>query len=156
MKSRKIVLTDRDFDRLRATIRAARQGRQEHEQHLIDLERELQRAAVVPSPEVPADIVTMNSRVTVLADDEPPRTITVVYPEKADFDEGRISVLAPLGTALLGCRVGDVVKWTVPAGLRTLRITKLEYQPERVGDNDEGPSHPMAQGGAARRLASSA
>ncbi|HET9213096.1 MAG TPA: GreA/GreB family elongation factor [Thermoanaerobaculia bacterium] len=57
-----------------------------------------------------------------------------VFPHEADYKEGRISILAPLGTALLGFRVGDVVEWRMPAGTRTLRIEELLYQPEAAGD----------------------
>jgi regulator of nucleoside diphosphate kinase len=59
---------------------------------------------------------------------------TLVFPGKADSSTGKISVLAPIGTAVLGYRVGDVVEWRVPAGSRKFRVEKLLYQPEAALD----------------------
>jgi regulator of nucleoside diphosphate kinase len=58
---------------------------------------------------------------------------TLVYPWDADANNYRISVLAPVGTAMIGSRVGDVIKWPVPAGIGRFRIEELIYQPEREG-----------------------
>ena len=55
---------------------------------------------------------------------------TVVFPSRANADEGRISVLAPLGTAVLGYRAGDLIEWDVPGGRRRLRVLRVVYQPE--------------------------
>ena len=52
---------------------------------------------------------------------------------EANYDEGKISVLAPVGTALLGYRVGDTIEWQVPSGLRRLKVEELLYQPEAAG-----------------------
>jgi regulator of nucleoside diphosphate kinase len=57
----------------------------------------------------------------------------LVYPADADMAHGRLSVLAPVGTAILGYRRGDVIEWPVPAGLRRLRVEEVLYQPERAG-----------------------
>ncbi len=80
---------------------------------------------------VPPDVVTMRSRVRVL-DMVSGRaaTYTICYPTEANLEAGRLSVLAPIGTALLGYREGDVVEWPVPGGVRVLKIEKLEHQPE--------------------------
>jgi len=59
--------------------------------------------------------------------------ISVVFPSEADSEQGKISVLAPIGTALLGYRVGDVVEWKVPGGLRRLKVERILYQPEAAG-----------------------
>jgi regulator of nucleoside diphosphate kinase len=61
-------------------------------------------------------------------------TYTLVFPSDADAAQNRISVLAPIGTALIGYRVGDVITWKVPGGLRKLRVEKIIYQPEAAGD----------------------
>lgn len=96
-----------------------------------ELERELERGTEVDSTEVGADVVTMNSTVRV-TDEETSATqlYTIVFPADADYDRGRISILSPLGTALLGARAGDVVT----SGTRRLRIEELVYQPEAAGD----------------------
>ncbi|HEX2061201.1 MAG TPA: nucleoside diphosphate kinase regulator, partial [Thermoanaerobaculia bacterium] len=100
-----------------------------------DLARELERGIEVESTEVEPDVVTMNS--TVRATDVDANTThlyTIVFPADADFEKGRISILSPLGTALLGARAGDVVTWEMPRGTRRLRIEELVYQPEAAGD----------------------
>jgi regulator of nucleoside diphosphate kinase len=91
----------------------------------------LDRAEVVPSEDIPNDVVTMHSevRITDLTADEE-RTFTLVYPVESDSTRGRISILAPIATALLGYRVGDTVEWKVPAGVRRLRIDAILHQPE--------------------------
>ena len=63
-------------------------------------------------------------------------TYTLVFPSDADAGQNRISVLAPIGTALIGYRVGDIITWEVPAGRRRLKVEKIIYQPEAAGDYD--------------------
>jgi regulator of nucleoside diphosphate kinase len=59
---------------------------------------------------------------------------SLVFPQEADASEGRISILAPVGTAMIGYRVGDVIEWEVPSGLRRLKVEDVLYQPEASGD----------------------
>jgi regulator of nucleoside diphosphate kinase len=93
---------------------------------------ELERAQVVPWELLPHDVVTMNSR--VLFQDESTgerREITIVYPQDAHASEGRISILAPVGTALLGLSAGQSIEWPFPDGRsRRLRVIEVLYQPE--------------------------
>lgn len=117
--------------RLLRSLDAAEQPREEIE----DLEHELERGTEVESTEVAPDVVTMNSTVRVTdLDADTTHLYTIVFPSDADFDKGRISILSPLGTALLGYRAGDVVTWEMPRGTRRLRIEELVYQPEAAGD----------------------
>ena len=95
------------------------------------LEQELDRAQIVSPSQVPEDVVTMNSRVRVKdVETGEDKTYTLVFPRDADFAQGKISVLAPIGTAILGYRVGDVIEWRVPGGRRKLRVEEVMYQPE--------------------------
>lgn len=104
---------------------------------LSRLERELQQAAVVKPTEVPATVVTMNSTVEVVhLDTEERRTLTLVFPSLASIDAGRVSVLAPLGTALLGCHEGEQVTWETPRGPRQLQVERIVFQPEASGRFD--------------------
>ena len=64
-------------------------------------------------------------------------TYTLVFPERADIASNRLSVIAPVGTAILGQRVGDELKWRVPAGWRRFKIVRVLSQPEREGRFDE-------------------
>ncbi|MAL03194.1 MAG: nucleoside diphosphate kinase regulator [Arenimonas sp.] len=100
------------------------------------LGHELERANVVAPADMPADVVTMNSEVT--CEDEvsgETHRLTLVYPPDADVDQHKVSVLAPVGTALLGLSVGQSIDWNAPGGrsLR-LRVTGIAYQPEAAGD----------------------
>lgn len=100
-----------------------------------DLDVELRLGKVVLPAEMPRDVVTMNSRVRLTDLDSGAELVyTLVFPADADFKAGKISVLAPIGTALLGERVGAEIQWEVPAGVRRLRIEELLYQPEAAGD----------------------
>jgi len=101
------------------------------------LERELERAVVVKPDEVPSTIVTMNSEVEVVdLDTGERRSLTLVFPSMAGIESGRVSVLAPLGTALLGSCQGARVTWQTPRGERQLRVESIVYQPEAAGRFD--------------------
>jgi regulator of nucleoside diphosphate kinase len=99
--------------------------------HLRELRAELERAVVVDPRDIPPGVITMNSVATVfdiVGGDR--RDITLVYPREAEPAAGRISVLAPLGTALLGYRQGDEVEWLMPGGMRRLRIENVRRPDE--------------------------
>jgi regulator of nucleoside diphosphate kinase len=98
---------------------------------LVLLGEELERAVEVEPDAVPADVVTMNSTARVTDLESGATTdYTIVMPGEANYEAGKISVLAPLGTALLGYRVGDDIEWEMPRGVRRLRIDAVLYQPE--------------------------
>lgn len=100
------------------------------------LQNEMDRADVIDPSDMPPDIVTMNSCLTCLTqEDGTEREITLVYPDQADMGAGRVSVLAPVGTALLGLRKGQSIQWPAPDGKPlTLLVTGIRYQPEAAGD----------------------
>ncbi len=101
------------------------------------LERELERARLVKPETVPATVVTMNSDVEVMdLDTKERRRVTLVFPSMAAIDAGRISVLAPLGTALLGSSEGSEIEWGTPRGARRLQVARVVYQPEAAGRFD--------------------
>ena len=98
---------------------------------LILLAEELERAMEVEPAAIPPDVITLNSKVRVTdLENDATSDYTLVLPGEANYDAGRISVLAPLGTALLGYRVGDEIEWEVPRGVRRIRIDAVLYQPE--------------------------
>jgi len=136
MKTRTLIVTKKDLEKLQALVFDNRTDTHARP-YLRALKQELEHAQVVDSSEIPADVVTMNSTVKVRSEgSKRPQTFTVVYPEHADIDEDKISILAPIGTALLGYREGDEVEWEVPAGKRKFTIEKVTYQPEAAGDLD--------------------
>ncbi len=95
-------------------------------ENLKRLVAELARARIVPEQELPADVITMNSTVELedLTDGER-FTYMLVFPEHAAADRGRISIFAPLGTAMLGYRVSDEFEWPVPGGPARVRVLRL-------------------------------
>lgn len=135
MTEKNLYITDHDMKRLRELIAAAREFGKEKEGYLLELEKELDKGKIVSSQEIRPDVITMNSEV-YLRDLNTREEIVyrLVFPEYADANLGRISVLAPIGTALLGYKVGDVIEWKVPAGVTKLKVEKILYQPESAGD----------------------
>ena len=133
MKLENIVITEDDCRRLEWLIASARGIYPRDADRLDGLEQKLERAIIVQSDEVPPVVITMRSRVRI-KDLESGREAAyrIVFPSEANVAENRISVLAPMGTALLGLRVGATVEWLAPAGMRRFRVLDVEYQPEAV------------------------
>lgn len=138
MPKRKIIITDADYARLESLLASEFAKVISPVEYLEDLRVELKQAEIVSPKRVPRNVVTMNSTV-VLRDLETreKETYTLVYPERADIANDRLSVLAPIGTAILGQRVGDELKWRVPAGWRRFKVERVLSQPEREGLVDE-------------------
>ena len=130
---RSLYINELDHKRLMRLIEDALNGVTEQSNSLRSLQVELARATVVNAEELPRDVVTMRSRVLIMLDDEE-KEITLVYPNEANLSTGKISILSPVGTAIIGYRVGDVVNWLTPGGLKRIRIKKVLYQPEASGD----------------------
>jgi regulator of nucleoside diphosphate kinase len=131
-----IYITEVDLARLRKLIEAASDsGVDSNTPYMNKLEDELDRANIVDPKEIAMDAITMRSKVR-LKDLESRKEMiySLVFPNEADVDEGRISVLAPVGTAMIGYRVGDIIEWEVPSGLRRLKVEEVLYQPEASGD----------------------
>jgi regulator of nucleoside diphosphate kinase len=143
MPERDIFVTEEDARKLRTLLAGVRERTVRDREHLQLLDDELARAHVVPGSEIPADVVTMNSELALRdLDTGEEMVFTVVFPTQANADQHRISVLAPLGTAVLGYRAGDSIEWVVPGRTRRVRIENVLYQPEAASsasrEGDEG------------------
>jgi regulator of nucleoside diphosphate kinase len=126
-----IVVTEFDENRLRNLLEGAWRWNARDRTHVDHLESELDRAQVVPPADVPPDVVTMNSEIAVRdVDSNDEMIFAVVFPSNANVNRGKISILAPIGTAVLGNRVGDTIEWKVPGRTRRLRIERVLFQPE--------------------------
>jgi regulator of nucleoside diphosphate kinase len=125
-----IYLTQEDVERLLKLVESQPGKR------FDKLESELVRANVVSRDEIPQDVVTMNSRVVFENETTGERReVTLVYPGSADIDAGKVSVLVPIGTALLGLRVGQSIDWELPGGeTQRYRIVDVPFQPEAAGE----------------------
>lgn len=134
MGKRTIYITVQDAARLREWLRVSARRHDKDRENLDILRRELERARLVQPDEVPATVVTMHSQVLLVDCGSNQETrCTLVFPEDALAADERISVLAPLGAAILGCRVGDIIPFRSPGGWRTVRIAEVLYQPEAAG-----------------------
>ncbi|WP_375771690.1 nucleoside diphosphate kinase regulator [Archangium gephyra] len=125
----RIVVTSTDMERLRTLIDTTAGDKADA------LDAELLRAEVVEPTQVPPDVVTMNSRVVYRDEDTgETREVTLSYPKDASLEQGRVSVLAPVGAALLGLSVGQEIGWQLPGGKnKRLRILSVNYQPQAAG-----------------------
>ena len=132
----KIYISEFDMRRLKGLIKFAEERWDKRiVPYLEELDEELDRAEIVKPEEIPTDVITMNSTFRLNNLDTGEEVIyTLVFPAKADSTNGKISILAPVGTAVLGYRAGDTVEWKVPAGLKRLRVEEIVYQPEAAGD----------------------
>jgi regulator of nucleoside diphosphate kinase len=130
-----IQITQPDVERLRKLIVARTKAATRDQENLDMLAKELERAEVVPASEISPDAVTMHSHVLVLdLNSGVESSYTLVFPPDAEIAQGKISILAPIATALLGYREGDEIEWPTPGGLRRLKVAKVLYQPEAAGD----------------------
>ena len=121
-----ILITEKDLLRIKNILSFQRS------EDFEDLELELDRAKIISDDMVPPDLVTMNSKVKFLnIQDNKEMIITIVYPSDANFADGKVSVLASLGSALIGLKVGQEINWMFPDGkTKSLRILDILYQPE--------------------------
>ncbi len=97
--------------------------------HVRKLENEINKATVIPPEEADPDLITMNSNV-LLELDGAEMDLWLVYPKDADISENKVSILSPIGTAILGYRKGDTVHWEIPSGTTEIFIKEILYQPE--------------------------
>jgi regulator of nucleoside diphosphate kinase len=128
-----VRITAVDMARLQAVVERHLEGSRAAAAEQLELE--LDRALVTPQDQIPPDVVTMRSRIH-FEDMETGRRreATLVYPEEANIDQSMISILAPVGLAVLGLKVGDIIEWPLPnARLARLRILEVLYQPEAAG-----------------------
>jgi len=135
MAKKQIYITDLDIKRLSELIKVAREFGKEDEIYLRDLEEELNRGKVVESKAIPEDIITMNSKIRIRnLDTNEEMIFQLVFPEDANSSQENISILAPIGTAVIGYKTDDIIEWKIPVGLARLKIEEILYQPEAAGD----------------------
>lgn len=133
--SRAIFITRTDQERLEKLIQREEEFAPGSKTHLEELKSELQQAVIIEPQHIPADVITMRSQVLLkdLSNGEE-MICTLAYPDEADILEGKISVLAPIGMAILGYRENDRVEWAIPGGIALLKVEKILFQPEASGN----------------------
>jgi regulator of nucleoside diphosphate kinase len=128
MKNNTIYMTKADAQHLQELLdnESERASNQFEENNLRELETGLNQSTLVDPDDVPRDIITMNSVVALLdLETEEEMICKLVFPDDADIDQNKISVLAPVGTAMLGRGVGDTFEWQVPAGLSRFEVKEI-------------------------------
>lgn len=130
---RELIISRIDRERLNKLIEEAVYGGREPDPSYRALQQEIGRAQVVEPQVLPANVLTMRSRALITLDGEEEEA-QLVYPDEADWTTGRLSVLSPVGTALLGYREGDKIQWDVAGGRTSIEIRRILYQPEAAGD----------------------
>ena len=131
-KRPRIILTSQDLDRLEALLDTLPAGSFPGKS---ELQAELDRAEVVSPEAVSPDVVTMNSKVRFALESGEEFCLTLVYPKDMDGSAERISILAPVGSALLGLSVGEHIEWPRPGGgMMKVELVEVIYQPERAGE----------------------
>lgn len=127
-----IVISSLDAERLEALLDSSPQGSFPGKE---ELEAELTRAEIVEPDQIPSTVITMNSTVRFRVESSSQEfTLTLVYPRDIDSSSDKISILAPVGSALIGLSVGDSIEWPKPGGgMLRVCVEDVVYQPERSG-----------------------
>ncbi|EMI20966.1 GreA/GreB family elongation factor [Rhodopirellula maiorica SM1] len=132
MSYKQIVITRSDYQRLDELLSTHFTQAIYDRENLLALRGKLNVAEIVDSREIPADVVSMDSIIQLRnRNTDKLETYTLVYPEEAHIATGKLSVLSPIGTAILGCRVGDCVHWNIPSGSIKMQIDDILFHPER-------------------------
>lgn len=131
--NKQIYITKNDYESLIKLLKEKRP----HDIYDETLLSELKKGKIVDSKEIPDDVITMNSKVNFTdVESDSNFTYWLVFPKDSNPDKNKISILSPIGTALLGYRCGDVISLEVPTGQKKLRVEKIIYQPEAEGNYD--------------------
>ena len=130
-----IFITDFDMKRFKWLIANSHKFDEMYKKNMYQLEKELKNAVVVVPKDIPADVITMHSKFKIKhLDTNEESTYTLVFPFDADLEQHKLSILAPIGVAVIGYKLGDEISWEVPSGKRRIRIEEILYQPEAEGN----------------------
>lgn len=131
----KTIINKLDYSRIQQCISDAKQANSITVVEANSLLNELKLGQLLEPEEMPNDVVTMNSIVKIsFLDSKKTIVFQLVYPDRADVKNNKISIFSPIATALIGGKVGDEIEWCVPAGITKIKIEEIVYQPEAAGD----------------------
>lgn len=123
-----LVLTKNDYEIIMMNLKGSSGKATFNRRDAEELEAELKKAKLVSNEELPGDVVRLNSNVTIKDEKENKiMELTIVTPEKADIKQRKISIMSPIGTALIGYSKGKKLSWQVPAGRKTFTILNVSY-----------------------------
>lgn len=130
----KTIINTLDYSRIQQCISEAKQFNSITVVEATSLMKELKLGKLVEPEKIPSDVVTMNSIVKIsFIDSKKTVAFQIVYPDKADLKNNKISIFSPIATALIGYKIGDEIEWCVPAGITKIKIEEIVYQPEAAG-----------------------
>ena len=136
MKNNSIIVTQLDYQRLRQLAYSGDTRNKGSAENLHRLIMEIKKAKVVKPTRIDPDVVTMNTELELTdLDSNTTRRLKLVYPQQANIGRGYVSILAPVGTALLGYKKGDIIEWDVPSGKKRFLIKEILFQPEANGED---------------------
>ena len=135
MNQPSIFITTKDVEKLRDLIRDAYHTEYHGSDYLKKLAEEIEKASVVQPDQIPSNVITLNSTARLVDRETKEEMVySLVFPEDADTSQGKISILAPIGTAMLGYKAGNTFEWDTPGGKRIIHVEEILYQPEAAGD----------------------
>jgi len=127
----KIYITQNDYAKLKKLINE-KTPQDEYDRILLV---ELEKAKIVAAEKIPSDVITINSQVEFIdLNSNNKLTYFIVFPAEADIKQNKISILSPIGCALLGYKIGDTIELTTPGGQKKLKVEKILHQPEAEGN----------------------
>jgi regulator of nucleoside diphosphate kinase len=133
--SRRIFITDYDLDRLKMLIRSQGDLKRPDKLQLHNLAADLRHAVVISAQKIIPNVITMNSRFHLKdLDTAEEGEYTLVFPGKTNKGYGKISILAPIGAALIGAQESETISVMAPSGIKRLRVESISYQPEAAGE----------------------
>lgn len=129
MKYKQIIIEEKEFELLKNSLTTAQNNSdRNYNLSIRRLKKELLSAKIVPVNDIPEDVIRMNSTVTVQMQANIIREFTIVSPEKSNLQQNKLSVLSPMGLALLGYAANDTILWQFPAGETSITILKVTQQ----------------------------
>lgn len=134
MAKKKIYITESDKIKLEKIIQESLHQNIYKEEYIKSLLAEIEIAKVVKPKAVPKDVITMNSKVCLVSPEGDEEEYTLVFPNEANVMENKISILAPVGTAMIGYKAGDIIEWPVPDGIIKFKVKEILFQPEASGE----------------------
>jgi regulator of nucleoside diphosphate kinase len=134
LAKKKIYITESDKIKLEKIIQESLHQNIYKEEYIKSLLAEIEIAKVVKPKAVPKDVITMNSKVCLVSPEGDEEEYTLVFPNEANVMENKISILAPVGTAMIGYKAGDIIEWPVPDGIIKFKVKEILFQPEASGE----------------------
>lgn len=131
-----IFITNNDKKRLKELLTTQISSEEALGAHVRKLESEINKASIIQPNQADPKLITMNS-VVLLSLDGADMKLSLVYPKDAEVSENKVSILSPIGTAILGYSEGDTIQWDVPSGTTEIFIKRVLYQPESAWHDED-------------------